>query len=157
MITLTASQAKQNFGALLGQLAHSPVAIERHHKTVAVVMSPEAAQSVSDPRRMAREAQRQRELQRLVQHQQIAIDILCAPRSAQKKHIQAALDSVKRWETEHLCSADYIERWQQWLALPVSELAPLMCGPAQGWGPAMRQNSPFTALHGNDPLASARP
>lgn len=157
MITLSASQAKQNFGALLGQLAHSPVAIERHHKTVAVVLSPEAAQSVSDPRRLARQAQQQRELQRLVQHQQIAIDMLCAPRSVQKKHIQAALDRVKRWETEHLCSADYIERWQQWLALPVTELAPLMCGPAQGWGPAMRQNSPLTAFDGNDPLASARP
>ncbi|HSO46238.1 MAG TPA: type II toxin-antitoxin system Phd/YefM family antitoxin [Rhodoferax sp.] len=157
MLTLTASQAKQNFGALLGQLAHSPVAIERHHKTVAVVMSPEAAKSVIDPRRMARQAQQQRELQRLMQHQQMAIDLLCAPRPVQEKHIQAALNRVKLWEIEHLCSADYIERWQQWLALPVSELAPLMCSPAQGWGPAMRQNSPFTALSGNDPLASAAP
>lgn len=155
MITLTASQAKQNFGALLGQLTHGPVAIERHHKTVAVVLSPAAAQSVTDPRRMARQAQQQREVQRLMQHQQLAIDLLCAPPPGQHKRIQAALDQVKRWEAEHLCSADYIERWRQWLALPVSELAPLMCGPAQGWGPAMRQNSPFTAFSSNDHLASA--
>ncbi len=157
MLTLTASQAKQNFGALLGQLVHSPVAIERHHKIVAVVLTPEAAQSVIDPRRQARQAQQQRELQRLMQHQQLAIDLLCAPRAAQHKRIQAALAQVKRWETEHLCSADYIARWRQWLALPVSELAPLMCGPAHGWGPAMRQNSPFTSLELDEPLASARP
>jgi len=157
MHTFTASQAKQNFGALLGQLAHSPVAIERHHKTVAVVLSPESAQSVIEPRRQARQAQQQRELQRLMQHQQLAIDLLCAPRSGQKERIQAALKQVKRWEAEHLCSADYIARWQQWLALPVTELAPLMCGPAQGWGPAMRQNSPFTALGDHDPLASGTP
>ena len=43
MQTITASQAKQNFGALLSQLAHSPVAIARHNKTVAVVMLPAAA------------------------------------------------------------------------------------------------------------------
>lgn len=157
MLTLTASQAKQNFGAMLGQLVHSPVAIERHHKTVAVVLSPEAAQSVSDPRRLARQAQQQRELQRLMNHQQLAIDLLCAPRPAQHKRIRAALDQVKRWEAEQLCSADYIARWRQWLALPISELAPLMCSPAQGWGPAMRQNSPFTALDRHDPSASAQP
>ncbi len=156
MITLTASQAKQNFGSLLGQLAHSPVAIARHHKTVAVVMSPEAAHLMTDPRRLARQAQQQRETQRLMQHQQLAIDLLCAPRPAQKKRIQDALKQVKRWEAEHLCSADYIERWRQWLALPVSEWAPLMCSPAQGWGPAMRQNSPFTANESGDPLAIAR-
>lgn len=157
MLTLTASQAKQNFGALLSQLAHGPVAIERHHKTVAVVLSPAAAQSVSDPRRQARQAQQQREMQRLMQHQQLAIELLCAPRPAQNKRIQAALDQVKRWETGHLCSADYIERWQQWLALPISELAPLMCSAAQGWGPAMRQNSPFTALGSHEPPAGALP
>lgn len=157
MITLTASQAKQNFGALLGQLARGPVAIERHHKTVAVVLSPAAAQSVSDPRHLARQLQQQLELQRLMRHQQLAIDLLCAPRPAQHKRIQAALDQVKRWEAEHLCSADYIERWRQWLALPIAELAPLMCSAAQGWGPAMRQNSPFTALDSHEPPASAQP
>ena len=47
MFTLAASRAKQNFGAPIGQLAQSPVAMERHHQTVAVVMSPESAQSVA--------------------------------------------------------------------------------------------------------------
>lgn len=143
MHTITASQAKQNFGALIAQLAQHPVAIERHHKTVAVVMSPEAAQAAPDPRQAARQAQRQREQERLLRHQQLAIDLLCAPIATQRKALHAAQQVVARWQTEQLCSADYIARWQQWLALPLKELAPLMCGEAQGWGPAMRQNSPF--------------
>ena len=144
MFTLTASQAKQNFGALIGQLAHSPVAIERHRKTVAIVMSPEAAQSVPDPRRAARLAQQQRELLRLMRHQQLAIELLCAPGETQQQILQAAQQEIARWQTEQLCSADYIQRWRHWLGLPLPELAPLMCSDADGWGPAMRQNSPFT-------------
>lgn len=145
MFTLTASQAKQNFGALISQLARSPVAIERHRKTVAVVMSPEAAQSVPDPRQVARLGQQQRELQRLMRHQQLAIDLLCAPIEGQQQVLQAARKEIERWQDEQLCSADYIQRWRHWLALPLAELAPLMCSDAGGWGSAMRQNSPFTA------------
>ncbi|PIW07327.1 MAG: prevent-host-death protein [Comamonadaceae bacterium CG17_big_fil_post_rev_8_21_14_2_50_60_13] len=146
MRTITASQAKQNFGALLGELSHGPVAIERHHKTVAVVMLPESVASVPDPRQAARTAQKQLELQRLMRHQQWALSLLCATPSARQKQLKAARQVVKRWQDEQLCSADYIERWQQWLACPVSELAKFMCGDAHGWGPAMRQNSPFTSL-----------
>lgn len=46
MLTFSASQAKQNFGALMGHLAQSPVAIERHQKIVAIVMSPDAAAAI---------------------------------------------------------------------------------------------------------------
>jgi hypothetical protein len=145
MFTLTASQAKQNFGALIVQLAHSPVAIERHQKIVAVVMAPESVPTAPDPRQAARAEQQQRELQRLMRHQQWAIELLCAPQPVQQHHLQTAHQVVERWQTEQLCSADYIERWQQWLAMPVTELAPLMCSQADGWGPAMRQNSPFSS------------
>ena len=146
MLTLTASQAKQNFGALIGQLANGPVAIERHRKTVAIVMSPESAQCLADPRVTARAAQQQREQLRLMQHQQWAIELLSSPPLIQQQQVQAAQKIVARWQSEQLCSADYIRRWQHWLALPVTELATLMCGPADGWGPAMRQNSPFTPI-----------
>lgn len=145
MHTFTASQAKQNFGALVSQLAQGPVAIERHQKTVAIVMSPAQAQSVPDPRQVARQAQQQREMQRLMRHQQIAIQLLCAAPETQKRLLQLAQQEVERWQSQQLCSADYIQKWRHWLALPLSELAPLMCGDAEGWGPAMRQNSPFTA------------
>ena len=145
MQTFTASQAKQNFGALLSQLAHSPVAIARHNKTVAVVMLPDAAQGMLNPRLQARAEQRQREQQRLIRHQQLAITLLCATAAQQTQQLQAAQSVVTRWEREGLCSADYIARWQAWLALPPKQLAPLMCSDAEGWGPAMRQNSPFVA------------
>jgi hypothetical protein len=146
MQTFTASQAKQNFGALLSGLAHGPVAIERHHKTVAVVMLPGAVPTPPNPRQQARAEQQQRELQRLMRHQQMAIALLCAPPAKQMQQLQAAQAVVARWAVEGLCSADYIARWQAWLALPLQQLAPLMCGDADGWGAAMRQNSPFTAL-----------
>lgn len=64
MQTFTASQAKQNFGALLSQLAHGPVAISRHNKTVAVVMLPDTLQTWPNPRQQARAEQQQREQQR---------------------------------------------------------------------------------------------
>ncbi|PIY27634.1 MAG: prevent-host-death protein [Comamonadaceae bacterium CG_4_10_14_3_um_filter_60_42] len=145
MRTITASQAKQNFGSLMAELGRGPVAIERHRKTIAVVLSPEAAKSVVDPRQAARAAQQQRELQRLMHHQQCALSLLCATPITRQKRLKAAGQVVKRWQDEQLCSTDYIERWQQWLALPVPELSKLMCSDADGWGPAMRQNSPFTA------------
>lgn len=146
MQTFTASQAKQNFGALLSQLAHSPVAIARHNKTVAVVMRPDAVPPPPNLRLQARAEQQQREQQRLMQHQQWAITLLCCTPAQQAQQLQAAQAVVERWACEGLCSADYIARWRAWLALPVQQLAPLMCSDAEGWGPAMRQNSPFTAL-----------
>lgn len=145
MYTMTASQAKQNFGALVGQLSQGAVAIERHQKIVAIVLSPEAAAGVREPRQAARAQQQQREQLRLMHHQQWAIELLCASKRVQQQHLRAARLVVARWATEHLCSSDYIDRWQQWLALPVTELARHMCGDAQGWGAAMRQNSPFIA------------
>ena len=146
MQTFTASQAKQNFGALLSQLAHSPVAIARHNKMVAVVMLPATALTLPDARLQAREMQQQREQQRLMRHQQLAIGLLCATPAKQAKVLASACAVVARWADEGLCSGDYIARWQAWLALPLQQLAPLMCSDAEGWGPAMRQNSPFMAL-----------
>jgi hypothetical protein len=120
------------------------VAIARHNKSVAVVMLPAAAQALANPRQQARADQQQREQQCLMRHQQLAIALLCAPPAQQALQLQAAQAIVTRWTSEGLCSADYIARWQAWLALPLQQLTPLMCGDAKGWGPAMRQNSPFT-------------
>jgi len=93
-------------------------------------------------RQMAREQQRKVELQRLNAHQRIGIELLTQA-SRRPVLLTAAQQEVQRWEDCALCSSDYIARWREWLALPVAELVPLMCSDAQGWGPAMRQNSPF--------------
>ena len=64
MQTFTASQRKRNLGPRQSQLAHGPVAISRHNKTVAVVMLPDTLQTWPNPRQQARAEQQQREQQR---------------------------------------------------------------------------------------------
>jgi hypothetical protein len=95
-------------------------------------------------RRAARAAQREVELQRLMDHLQVARELSRAAPSERRERIDAAKREVERWETDGLCSADYIARWREWLELPVPHLVLRMCSDAQGWGPAMRQNSPLT-------------
>jgi antitoxin (DNA-binding transcriptional repressor) of toxin-antitoxin stability system len=145
MDLVAASHAKQNFGEVLGRAARGPVGIERHRKLVAAIVPPHwlSQDHVLDERRAARAAQQQIELQRLLAHQRLAIELLCESPSQHRKRIAAAQRVVSRWEREHLCSEDYIRRWRAWLALPVRQLARRMCSDAEGWGPAMRQNSPF--------------
>jgi len=145
MNDVSASYAKQNFGDVIGQVALAPVGIRRHGKLVAALVSPEflARAGVPDERRLARAAQRQVELARLAAHQRLGIDLLCAPAQRQRRVIDEARREVARWQDKQLCSPDYIERWRAWLALPSKELVQRMCSPADGWGNAMRQNSPF--------------
>lgn len=142
---VAASYAKQNFGEVLGRAARGPVGIERHRKLVAAVVPPHWLSQAHelDERRAARAAQQQVELLRLMAHQRLAIGLLCAAPAQQRTQIAAAQRVVDRWEREQLCSQDYIRRWRAWLALPAAQLARRMCSDAQGWGPAMRQNSPF--------------
>lgn len=122
-----------------------PVGVERHRKLVAAIVPAEwiARHPAMDERRAARAAQQQSELRRLMAHQQEGIDLLCASAAEQRRRLSRARREVDRWEAGGLCSADYIERWRAWLQLPVRDLVRRMCSDAQGWGPAMRQNSPF--------------
>ncbi len=146
METISASHAKQSFGTVLARAALEPVGIERHGTLVAAVVPPGwlARAEALDERRAAREQQRQVELGRLLAHQRIGITLLAQP-ARRRALLAAARREVRRWEDKDLCSAEYIDRWREWLALPVAELVPLMCSDAKGWGAAMRQNSPFTA------------
>lgn len=52
---------------------------------------------------------------------------------------------VDLWESEQLCSKDYVERWRSWLSLPVEDLVRAMTSSSDGWAASMRQNSPFVA------------
>ncbi len=149
METVSASHAKQSFGTVLARAALEPVGIERHGTLVAAVVPPGwlARADALDDRRVAREQQRRVELNRLLAHQRIGIELLSQP-ARRRALLAAAMREVRRWDDQALCSADYIERWRAWLALPVAELVPLMCSDAKGWGAAMRQNSPLTAVAG---------
>lgn len=99
---------------------------------------------VLDERRRERNAQQQVALGRLAAHQRIGVQLL-GDLEQRKSLLDAAQSEVRRWAERRLCSQDYIDRWTEWLALPPAELVERMCADADGWGNAMRQNSPFTA------------
>lgn len=145
MHTVPASHVKQHFGEVLALAQQQPVGVERHRKLVAALVPPGwlSRQDALDERRLARQAQQQVELARLMRHQQIGIELLCGSAVQVRKRIEAARREVDRWEAAQLCSTDYIQRWRAWLALPLPRLVKTMCSEAGGWGAAMRQNSPF--------------
>lgn len=149
---MTASRAKQNFGELLDALGQGPVAIERHKKVKAIVCAPETFRGKSDEsallaeRHAARAAQRLVEKDRLIRHQQLAIDLLLMPPQQRDALIQRARGEVARWRRDRLCSPDYADRWDDLLGRPVGELARAMGSESLDWGTALRQNSPWTAL-----------
>ena len=128
------------------------MAIEKHGKVKAVVMSPqyspEAGCQDARPaeRCAARMSQAVLEKDRLVGHQRIAIDLLTLAAPEREALMQRARTVVERWRTDGLCSRDYIERWQALLALPPREPAVAMTSDADGWGAALRQNSPWSGM-----------
>ena len=146
MDRITASAAKQNFGQLLARAATAPVGIERRGKLVAVLVPPQwvAQLPLMDERGRAREDHGRVEQRRLMAHQRIGIELL-GYKVRRKQLLDGARREVRRWSEQGLCSADYIERWNEWLALPTIDLVDRMCSDAEGWGAAMRQNSPFAA------------
>ncbi|MGE0330528.1 MAG: type II toxin-antitoxin system Phd/YefM family antitoxin [Ramlibacter sp.] len=146
MDKIKASTAKQNFGHLLERAALAPVGIERHGKLVAALVPPQwlGRTPPLDERRRAREDQQRVEQARLMAHQRIGIAML-AHRDRYKQLLADARREVQRWAELQLCSQDYIDRWTDWLSLPAAELVERMCSDADGWGTAMRQNSPFAA------------
>jgi len=65
------------------------------------------------------------------------------PKRKRNELIARARDEVQRWRRDRLCSADYADRWDELLALPVEELARAMTSDELDWGTALRQNSPW--------------
>jgi prevent-host-death family protein len=146
MKSVSASDAKQNFGELLANAAREPVRIVRHGKAVAAVVPAtwlDQAVPMVDPRAAARAAQRERERAREEKHRRIALALLVASPKERRAMIEQAQHMVDRWQTEQLCSQDYIDRWSAWLRLPVVELAKAMTRTDDAWARPMRQNSPF--------------
>lgn len=155
MEQFSSTQAKQNFGQLLKAAAQAPVAIERHGKVQAMVGAPEffrspstaAKDQVAAARHLARLNQSVIEKDRLIRHQRIALDLATLPAQTRKAMVGRALAVVERWRQEQLCSNDYIDRWSAILSLPPKEMALTMVSDADGWGTALRQNSPWVGVH----------
>lgn len=149
MQQMSSSRAKQNFGELFDALAQGPVAIERHKKIKAIVCSPEAfaAQAsealVLAERRAARAAQLLVDKDRLIRHQQWAIELLLMPRARRAQVIQRARAEVAKWRRLRLCSPDYADRWDELLDQPVDVLVRAMASDEPADSTALRQNSPW--------------
>jgi PHD/YefM family antitoxin component YafN of YafNO toxin-antitoxin module len=154
MQEFSATSAKQNFGALLKAAALSPVAIKSHQRQQAIVLSPaqfaqlsqSAGAALAGARQLARAQQAVVERDRLLRHQRIALDVLTLAPRARAALLAQAQTEVARWRSEQLCHPDYADRWQAILALPLPELALALAAHHDGWGPALRQNSPFVGL-----------
>ncbi len=143
MHTISATDAKQNFSETLERAEREPVTIQRHGKTVAMMVPAGYASAELVERRLARAQQENIESARLIRHQRLAMRLLAATPAQARELVRAADRVVDRWERESLCSQHFIGRWRMLLALPPRDLAQQMCGDADGWGTALRQNSPW--------------
>ncbi len=146
MKSVSASDAKQNFGALLADAAKGPVRIVRHGKAVAAVVPVgwlEKNGPLVDPRAVARAAQQNQDRAREDKHRRIALALLTASPKDRKAMIGQAKKMVDRWQAEQLCSQDYIAGWSAWLSLAPTDLAKAMTSTDDAWAKPMRQNSPF--------------
>lgn len=144
MKTISATEARKRFAGLRADL-REPVRIERHGKAVAYLLPPDPppADPTLAARREARLQQQLVERDRYVRHLKVALNLLGLSPAHASARVNQARDEVGRWEREHLCSTDYIQRWRHLLALPIPILAARISGDLDGWGPALRQNSPF--------------
>lgn len=153
MQQFSSTDAKQRFGQLLKASASGPVAIEKHGKVQAYLASPEFFERAqkNDPensaRKLARANQALIEKDRLIRHQRIAFDLATSPPGKRGLLIKNALAVVKRWRLERLCSIDYIQKWEHILKMPPQEMATTMVSDIDGWGPSLRQNSPWVGVH----------
>ena len=144
MDKISASAAKQTFGDVLDAAQFAPVTIVRHGRAVAVVARPDAiGESRTAERRVARLTQQLVDRDRLLRHYRIAQQLLTLPAAKSLAMVRAARKEVDRWETLGLCSRDYIGRWRKILALPATQLAEALVSDHEGWGTALRQNSPW--------------
>lgn len=153
MLQFSSTQAKQCFGQLLQASVSGPVAIEKHGKVKAILASPERfaqaqQQGVQQESRLvARMRQAAVEKDRLIRHHRIALDLALFPADRARALVQQARGMVEKWRDGHLCSSDYIERWEQVLNLAPKKMAEVIVSDMDGWGTAMRQNSPWVGVH----------
>lgn len=153
MNQFSSTDAKQRFGQLIKASAYAPVAVEKHGKVQAIVVSPEffdraeKNNTEGSARQLARVKQAMIEKDRLIRHQKIAFDLATSAPDKRNSMIKEARAMVQRWRVERLCSSDYIERWEKILKMKPQAMAATMVSDADGWGPSLRQNSPWVGLH----------
>ena len=94
-------------------------------------------------RQLTRAHQALTEQDRLIRHHQIALDLVTSTPSHCDQLISRARATVARWRSKRLFSLDHIERWNRILNMEPSQMATTMVSGIDGWGPALRLNSPW--------------
>lgn len=151
--SISSTLAKQCFGQLLKASESAPVAIEKHGKVHSFMVSADyfARFAVESNGQAARNLARMRqsvvEKDRLIRHQRIAFDLATLPVDQLEKLIDDAKAIVARWRAEQLCSSVYIEMWDRILSMKPVEMGQAMVSDDDGWGPSLRQNSPWVGVH----------
>lgn len=103
---------------------------------------PKADTLLAERRRARLEHQLQLDRQR-IRHLRLALELAGDPRSARRR-IGAARRVVGLWAQNRTCSAFYIKRWSELLALPARELAGKMACLGE-WEDALFQNTPWSS------------
>jgi transcriptional regulator with XRE-family HTH domain len=93
-------------------------------------------------RRLAREQERARQLDRRLAHARLAVHLLTVRRNEANVLISTARAAVDRWEQDRLCSHHYISRWRAMLAGTVHDVARSLLDPGE-WADALFQNTPW--------------
>ncbi|MEO7887700.1 MAG: hypothetical protein ABIR76_13275, partial [Polaromonas sp.] len=83
------------------------------------------------------------EKDRLIKHHQIALDLVTSTPDHRDQLISSARATVARWRSQRLSSRDHIERWNEILNMEPTKMAITMVSAVDGWGPTLRQNSPW--------------
>jgi transcriptional regulator with XRE-family HTH domain len=93
-------------------------------------------------RRLAREQERARQLDRRLVHARLAVHLLTVRRREAHALIATARAAVDRWERERLCSRHYVSRWRAMLDGTVDDVARSLLDPGE-WADALFQNTPW--------------
>ena len=96
----------------------------------------------NDARKLARIEQQRKLEQQRNRHLRLAIDLADDERAASAMMAKAR-ERVELWRTKRSCSAFYIDRWSELLALPPRKLAKAMASLGE-WEDALFQNSPWS-------------
>jgi len=97
-----------------------------------------------EQRRLARQEKAKRDAELMQLHVEAANAL--AGSGAQQVRERALL-KIDAWEKKGLCSRYYIDEWRRMLNLPLEAMRQAMLRQdEQGWGTALRQNTPFGFL-----------
>jgi hypothetical protein len=97
-------------------------------------------------RQLARARQALVERDRLLRHHRIALALLTGSPERREVLIAYARRNLEHWRTSRICSDEYIDRWAAILAGNPEEIAIAITSDLDGWGTALRQNSPWNGV-----------